>query len=491
VGTTGVDRIRHLEPAHAIRQAGTVIALAAGGAVAGALLAAAAVPFEALAPIVIIAVPLAPLVAAALWTRPHLAPVLVAASFPLGFASIPIGVLSLQAVDVAVLVAASVVVLHRLNEWKPPLVWTPHLWWLFAIVCWALFALLSAADRASAVKASGTLISAMVLTSLVITVSRKVADVRLIAGSLVVVGTAICALAVISIEDLRSFYGGAVVEGRAAGLFADPNELGSFSSMMMLASLGIALGTRRVIGRIGATVATATLAAALVLSLSRGAWLGAAAGFVVLLVTIGSARRVLFLVSIPIVVAAAGYAIANPSSPAIQIVVERSRTLTDFDQPYDKRSDVWVEALQLIGDDPLTGQGPGNFADASRKSASSGGFVYLSHAHNLVLNVAAEIGIPGALLLVGLIVAVAVAARLVLRWARASGRITDLALAAGISAALVASLVQGLTNYFLGNPIIDATTWILVGAILALWKILAAGRASPEPERALAIPAQP
>ena len=77
---------------------------------------------------------------------------------------------------------------------------------------------------------------------------------------------------------------------------------------------------------------------------------------------------------------------------------ERARSISDLDDISNKgRLEIWRNSLLSIAHRPWLGVGPGNFvsvineeAGAAKKGAS---------AHNLYLDIAAEIGLPGLLIL--------------------------------------------------------------------------------------------
>nr|MDQ3878011.1 O-antigen ligase family protein [Actinomycetota bacterium] len=189
-------------------------------------------------------------------------------------------------------------------------------------------------------------------------------------------------------------------------------------------------------------------------------------GVLLLIVSLKSARRTIAVLAIPILLMAFSVGAFAPSSPDVRVIGERFHALTTLNQPYDDRIAIWREAIRETRADPWTGVGPGNFAVASRKSTSLAFTAFAPHAHNIFLNTSAELGVPGLAFLVGLIVALAAAGRTALRAMRKTRRSRELALTAGICAALFATLVQGMSNTFTGNSILDGTIWTLIGALL-------------------------
>lgn len=444
------------------------VALAAAAAAGGALLTAVASRAGHAAPVVLLALVLGPLVIAAIAVDPRVGIVCVFLSFPAGLQGVQLGVFNLQATDAAVLVVAVIVALRRIGTGDAPLSWSAPLIWGVGLIAWAIVATPSAADQTLAIKQLGYLVDDVVLACLVLAAFRSARDLRIILTALVIVSVAITLQALTSIRELTSFYNGAVVSGRAAGLFQEPNQLGDFCAMTALLTAGMALGARTRWAKLAFGGAFAVLVTGLMLSLSRGAWIAAIPGALLLGVLLKSARRTIAVLAIPLVLVAAAVGAFAPSHPDVRIIGERFHSLTTLNQPqpYDDRLAIWREAIRETRADPWTGVGPGNFAVASQRSTSLAFTAFAPHAHNIFLNTSAELGLPGLAFLVALIVALGFAGRNALRAMRRTRRARELAWTAGICAALFATLIQGLTNTFTGNSIIDGTIWTLIGALL-------------------------
>jgi O-antigen ligase len=161
-----------------------------------------------------------------------------------------------------------------------------------------------------------------------------------------------------------------------------------------------------------------------------------------------------------------------PSSPEVQIVSQRARSIVGERNPYDDRPNIWAEGRRETLDDPWTGQGPGSFPIVAARSGSQTVTFYPEHAHNLLLTFAAEIGLPGVVFALGFVVAVGSKVRTALRRARAAGRHRDAALVACLAAAMVAILAQGLIDYSLRSAVIFTTVTGVLGALLAMTRIL-------------------
>jgi putative inorganic carbon (HCO3(-)) transporter len=233
--------------------------------------------------------------------------------------------------------------------------------------------------------------------------------------------------------------------------------------------VAVAGTTRRV--RVAAAVTTLALIAAMALSLSRGAWIGFALGSVVLVVMLPPARRVLGVVMPVLLLVALGMGAFAPSNPQVQVIGARLKSISGEKNPYDSRPAIWAEARREVRTHPVFGEGAGTFPVASVTATSQSRTTYAAHAHNLLLTWAAETGLPGAALIVGLMGHLAVLASRARRRVGKTGRAADLSVLAGSAAALVAVFGQGLVDYTLRNSVIVVAVFGLVGVLLAAARV--------------------
>jgi putative inorganic carbon (hco3(-)) transporter len=435
-------------------------------ALAGAALMVIASTGKDAAPLVALAVPILPLLAVAVLWRPSIGVIAVLATIPFGSVAIPTGAVRLEAIEIAVLVVGALVVLRRLALGQTPFPWSPLFAFPLALVACTLIALYSALDPALAAKQFGALIGGAVFAATVMSSCRDMEDVRRVVGVLVLV---VSVVAVVALSTgggrLESSYGGATVSGRLEGAFSSPNQLGALVAVGAVLAVGVAVGARMGRSRVFGGLALALLLAVLALSLSRGAWIGAALAFGFLIVTLKEARRMLFAFAVPLVVIGFFVWSAEPDRPELKVVGERAKAFTAR-SPYDGRDQIWAEAIREIKNDPLTGQGPGNFPVASVRAGSEASSVSPDHAHNLFLNWAAETGIPAVVIIIFFIVALGEATRRAGRAARERGDPRDRAIVLAIAAALIAVLGQGLFDYVLTNAVLHITTWGLIGLLI-------------------------
>ena len=179
---------------------------------------------------------------------------------------------------------------------------------------------------------------------------------------------------------------------------------------------------------------------ALVVSQTRSAWIGAAAGFTALAaLALLRAPRLLWTA------VALGGALLLVSPGGI-----RSR-LTVLDESSRDRYYMWQAGLDMVLERPVFGQGPGMVEVVyPRFRWPEAPNPQQPHLHNNVMQVSAERGLPGLLFFLWWVGVAFLAALRQAQHAGAAGRGPDWA-AAGALAALAAVFVAGLFEYNLGD----------------------------------------
>lgn len=451
---------------NALPRAVVVLVIAAASWAVGMGLAAGASLFGEAAPAILLASVLAPLTVLAVLSDPRIGVAVVFATFPFGSIGVPTGLLTLQTVEAAVLLVAALIVIRRIGAEQSLLPWSPALGWTLALIVWTFIALASAIDEELALKQIAALAGGVIAATVVIAACRRMSDIRWVLNVFVGIATVIAVTALTSGSDFRAVQGGAAVQGRLEGAFDQPNQLGIFCAIAAAVGAGMVLGAKTVRGRLAAGGATAILLAGLMLSFSRGSWIGTGIALAYLLVALREARRLLLLLGVPLLilaVAAGGFA---PNAPQIQIIGQRVQSFTTL-SPYDSRPQIWAEARREIADDPWTGQGPGGFPVASVRAGSESTTAFAEHAHNLLLTWAAESGLPAALMIVAFGVSLAIVGRRTMKRLARAEETRDRAMVAGVAAGLIAIAGQGIVDYTLRNAVIFFTFWSLVGVLLA------------------------
>jgi O-antigen ligase len=248
-----------------------------------------------------------------------------------------------------------------------------------------------------------------------------------------------------------------------------PNGLGTTLAVGMVILTGLLLDTRGLV-RALAGVGLPVVALGLALTWSRGGWLAAATGMVVLL-ALRPSRRLWW----GWLAAGATIAVAIPLLGARWAWhLDRLRDLLPAEGPFSRLA-VWRVAVRAIGEHPLVGTGLGTFASVYDRSLGwVDGPAYAPSAHNLLLHVAAETGILGVAALVALIAGGGVA---LARWYRRDPATSPQRTMASIALASSAA--------FLAHQMVDVTIIALsVSVGLFLLFGIGAGASAAEPGHA-------
>ncbi|MFN8468698.1 MAG: O-antigen ligase family protein [Caldilineaceae bacterium] len=182
--------------------------------------------------------------------------------------------------------------------------------------------------------------------------------------------------------------------GESLGETVNPNVLGGALLAPLLLALALAVGPRwsRQPWRWVWGAFALALAAELLLTECRGAWLGAAVGVAVILLLRWPASG--WLLAPLALLAAAGLLAAGGLSLAFDALGGAGGGRAG--QGLADRMAIWQAALTAIGQQPWRGLGLGLFGPwVTQHGLLAGLGTWQPHAHNLLLQVAADLGLPG------------------------------------------------------------------------------------------------
>jgi putative inorganic carbon (HCO3(-)) transporter len=374
----------------------------------------------------------------------------------------------LKVAQAIALLAIGGLAVNRLLQGRAPLPIRGPLRWAIALVVVGLVSLGTAIDTTAAYRQIIDVAVGAALAAAVVTVIRDRTQLLMMCRALLLGGVVITAPTLLSARHLQAHFGGSVVTGRPIGIFSQPNELGTFSMLVLLVALGVLLSRPGRGDRVLAIVALVSTTGAMLVSLSRGSWIGATVGAFVLVVAVPRARRPLGISAAVVVIGAALLGAFAPDAPQVHVVSTRIVSLGHGEQnPYDDRPRIWREALREISARPLLGYGPDSFPEASTRSLSQAATVQADHAHDVLLTVAAETGLPGAAMLVGLTVAAGTTVLGGLALARRRRWAVDEALLGGFTAALAGLMGQGLVDFTFRNIVVAEASWVVLALALA------------------------
>lgn len=460
------------------RAARRTVPAGGGGGVARALglLGAVAVGAGAVAlgaathPLVIVGLPATLLVGLSALRAAWMAPLALILVLPVGLTRVALpGLPPLTLVELTALVTVGLALVALLLERRPILgdAWPGA--WLLLLAGLTLAAAFTSTDPAASQGPTILALVGILLALVVGLLPTTPAQVRRLLTLLVLAGAACAVPALWQSAGMTAGFGGAVVAGRPVGVFTQPNELGAFTALLLPLGVAVTFAADRRAHRVLTAGAAAVLAAALLLSLSRGAWIGAALSAPILLWLLPGGARLLARSALPVllVVGVLGIPLLQEPPPQVDVIAERAGSVaTPGQSPYDDRPELWRAGLQLVREAPLTGHGPGRFPDASRVAAGAV-LANWRHAHNALLTTAAELGIPAALVVA--LLTVSVARRLSVAARRAAPG--SAWLLAGLGAALASQVGHGLVDFPLRNPIVGLTPMLILGLVLAMLRL--------------------
>jgi len=249
---------------------------------------------------------------------------------------------------------------------------------------------------------------------------------------------------------------------RASGFFGSPLSFGYQQMQMLILSLALviyAAKSRMKKPVIWYCLAAICLAVGLAVSGSRGAWLGLIIGIFTLGFCVS--RRLGVRIVTAIVAAAVIVGVIAPNS----YVVYRVRTLLSFRQDNSsyQRLLIWKATFDMAKDYPVTGVGWGRYGNAypdyrlPEESACA-----RTTAHNNYLNSLAETGWPG---LAALIFFLCTPLIVGLRKAHGTSSISVRLICIGISSAIIALIIAGITQTWLFDAEVAMMFYFLIGVM--------------------------
>lgn len=247
---------------------------------------------------------------------------------------------------------------------------------------------------------------------------------------------------------------------RAFSTLQNPNLLAAFLLMVMSLAGGIFFSTSRLRFRLPLLGVGAVALLCLLFTYSRGAWVS----LIVVAVICGVlfSRRLLWVL---------GPALLLIGFFAREEVLSR---ITSIFNPTDTsatlRMALWESTWGMISDHPLTGVGWGayQFVYPQYDFFIQNPETIIFHAHNLYLNIAAELGLPGiAFFLLALVMHLVIAFQVLHRTKKVERR----GVMMGLIAIIIGVLVNGMTDYALFNIEISMIFWLFAALICVFSRI--------------------
>ena len=253
------------------------------------------------------------------------------------------------------------------------------------------------------------------------------------------------------------------IKGRVTSFFDNPNVLAEYLIMTIFFAAVLLFTTKDSGKRVAAALACFAGAGCLLVTWSRGAWLGFFFGALIFLLIFSKKTMVLLL---------AGVA-AIPFLPVIlpDSIVSRFTSIGNLaDSSTAYRMHIWQASLRMIEDFFASGVGLGIGAfQTIYPSYARAGIESAPHSHNLYFEILIELGVFG---LLAFLTVVFLMIRKTMAYVRtvpdgSAHRETALLAAAGLSG-VAAVMLQGMTDYVWYNYRIFLMMWLLIGLTVAI-----------------------
>lgn len=244
---------------------------------------------------------------------------------------------------------------------------------------------------------------------------------------------------------------------RIYSVFTNPNIFAEYLVMTIPLGVGLMWYTKSMKKKMLFMAGVGLLLIALVMTMSRGGWLGIfVAAFIFVLIV----DKRLLLLSIPIIL------IMIPFLP--KSILERFISIgSNVDSSILYRTKIYDITFHLIKDNFINGVGFG-YIPFKQVFETYIRTMPIYHAHNTFLEIFAEGGIIGLLVFLYMIFSILKNANLYL--AKSDDKYIKY-LGAGAIASLFGILANGMTEHILYMPRIIFTFWILIGIIISLIRI--------------------
>lgn len=247
------------------------------------------------------------------------------------------------------------------------------------------------------------------------------------------------------------------VQARVYSVFGNPNIFAEYLIMIIPISVSLFWFSKRMHKKALFLITSMILALALLLSMSRGGWVGFAFSVFVFILLV---EKRLLLLAIPVGI---GGLFFLPDA-----ILNRVLSILNFaDTSNDYRIRMWKITLDVIKDNWLVGVGFGHlpFKAAFGRYTRT---MTTYHAHNTYLETMAEMGVIGFIVFISFLFVLFKYA--IKKLVKGKDKYTR-TISSGILAGLAAVLAHGLAENILYIPRIITTFWILVGLILTLVQI--------------------
>ncbi len=322
------------------------------------------------------------------------------------FAPLAFGAVDAWAWLVVQVAAAAVCVLWGVRFWAQPklrLLWPPLAWVVLVFMAYAVVRYFTADIEYVARQETLQVLVFGFLFFAALNNLRGQEEISLVSGTLIATGTVVACYAVAQLTHNTNQVWNQVSPyiGRASGTFISPNNLSCFLALLLpLALAYLLVGKVKIVTRILLAYAAVAMAAGLAVTFSRGGYIAAAAGIVLLLGILlghGNHRGKAALLLL-VLVLGGGFLTSHYLSKTVSYmrrVQSPEGDVAMIDSSADSRLQLWRVAAQMWVEHPWAGVGPAHFDYRFREYRPENMQGHPDRVHNDYLNLLADWGAVG------------------------------------------------------------------------------------------------
>ena len=331
----------------------------------------------------------------------------------LAFAPLAFGAVDTWAFLVVQVAAAVVFVLWGLRLWlnpRPRLLWPPLAWVVLAFMAYAVARYLTAdieyVARRETIQA--LLFGFMFLAA--VNNLRGQEEISAVSTTLIMLGAGIVGYAVAQMMHHTNHVWNEISPyiGRTSGTYISPNNLSCFLAMLLpLALAYLLVGKVHIVTRILLIYAAVAMAAGLAVTFSRGGWIAAAAGIILLLgILLGHGNhRWKAVILLLLMLVGGGFLVSHYLSKTVAYMrrveaPDASGGPVTVDPSVGSRLLLWQAAERMWLDHPWFGVGPAHYDYRFREYRPEAIQGRPDRAHNDYLNLLADWGAVGGVIVV-------------------------------------------------------------------------------------------
>lgn len=249
------------------------------------------------------------------------------------------------------------------------------------------------------------------------------------------------------------------IKMRIYSTLENPNVLGEFILLTLPVSISLMWSKKNWLSKVFYAFTSATMAVALILTFSRGCWIGIMFSAAIFITFVAGKLWGIALAALPFV------PMLLPES-----IINRFTSIGDMkDSSTSYRVYIWMGTLLMLKDFWLTGIGPGTEAFTQVYPFYSYSSIVAPHAHNLFLQIMVESGIIGILLFLFLIFIFI--KKLICGYQYGGKGNCNSVIIVGIASAVLGFLVQGMFDNCFYNYRVFMIFWAVIALGIAAFNV--------------------